>query len=144
MTEQNKYENGLANYSRQSVGVRDGLLYFIAGTGIGAAIALLFAPKAGVELRGNIADVTRKGYDATLEKANELKLQSADVIQTVKDKAESVYDFASAKLASSSDAVSDAVSATSGAVVDGLERLQNETGISAKNPANGRKSSSIV
>ncbi|MEO6049886.1 MAG: YtxH domain-containing protein [Pyrinomonadaceae bacterium] len=144
MSEQNKYENGVANYSRPAIGVRDGLMYFIAGTGIGAAIALLFAPKAGYELRGNIADVTRKGYDATLEKAADLKSQSADVIQTVKDKAGSVYDFASAKLASTSDTVSDAVSATSGVVVDGLERLQNETGISAKNPANGRKSSSIV
>ena len=37
------------------------LTYLLIGGGIGAIIALLFAPKAGSELRGDIADVTRKG-----------------------------------------------------------------------------------
>ena len=134
MTENKTCEHGFAT----------GLTYLLIGGGIGAVLALLFAPKSGSALRGDIADVTRKGYDATLEKANDLKVQSADVIQTVKDKAEAVYDFASAKLAKGSETVSDVVSATSGAVVDGIERMQNESGISSKHPANGRKGSNIV
>jgi len=118
-------------------------MYFIAGTGIGAAVALVFAPKSGSELRGDIADATRKGYDATLEKANDLKEQSADVIQTVKDKAEAAYNFASGKLASGSDAVSD-VSSTTGGVSDGIGRLENDSGMQPDTRATGRKSSSIM
>lgn len=36
----------------------NGLVYLLAGGGIGAAIALLFAPKTGAKLRGDIAGWT--------------------------------------------------------------------------------------
>ncbi|MEP6787390.1 MAG: YtxH domain-containing protein [Acidobacteriota bacterium] len=134
MKENTIRENGFAN----------GLTYLLIGGGIGAALALLFAPKSGSELRENIADVTRKGYDATLEKANDLKAQSADVIQAVKEKAGSVYDLASAKLAKAPEIAADVVSATTGAVSDGIERMQNEAGISSKQPVSVRKGSNIV
>src|ERR1044072_8172879 len=39
------------------------LTYLLIGGGIGAILALLFAPKSGQELRGDIADATRKGID---------------------------------------------------------------------------------
>ncbi len=39
----------------------DKFVYFLVGAGIGAITALLFAPKAGSELRSEIADGTRKG-----------------------------------------------------------------------------------
>jgi gas vesicle protein len=45
------------------------LTYLLIGGGIGAIIALLFAPKSGTELRGDIADVTRKGIDKSREGA---------------------------------------------------------------------------
>ena len=35
------------------------LTYLLIGGGIGAVIALLFAPKSGQELRGDLADATR-------------------------------------------------------------------------------------
>ena len=47
------------------------LTYLLIGGGIGAIIALLFAPKPGSELRGDIADVTRKGIDKTREGARD-------------------------------------------------------------------------
>jgi gas vesicle protein len=144
MLENNKCEHGLTHKSSPAARFRNGLMYFIAGTGIGATVALLFAPKSGSELRGDIADATRNGYDATLEKANDLKERSADVIQTVKDKAEAVYNFASGKLAFGSDAVSDVVSSPTGAVSDAIERLQNESGMLPETRTTGRKSSSIV
>ena len=144
MLENNKCEHGLTHKSSPVARFRDGLMYFIAGTGIGAAVALLFAPKSGSELRGDIADATRKGYDATLEKANDLKEQSANVIQTVKDKAEAVYNLASGKLAFGSDVVSDVVSSPTGAVPDAIERLENESGMLPTMRATGRKSSSIM
>ncbi len=143
MLENNKCEHGLTHKSSPGARLRDGLMYFIAGTGIGAAVALLFAPKSGSELHGDIAGATRKGYDATLEKANDLKEQSADVLQTVKDKAEAVYNFASGKLASGSDDVSDVYS-TNGEAPDGTEWMQEESGMQPGTRATGRKSSSIV
>lgn len=45
------------------------LTYLLIGGGIGAIIALLFAPKSGQELREDIADVTRKGIDRTKDAA---------------------------------------------------------------------------
>ncbi|MBC7910097.1 MAG: YtxH domain-containing protein, partial [Pyrinomonadaceae bacterium] len=48
------------------------LAYLLIGGGIGAILALLFAPKSGQELRGDIADVTRKGIDRTRETATQL------------------------------------------------------------------------
>lgn len=39
------------------------LIYLLIGGVIGAAIALLLAPKSGDELRGNFAAATRKGIE---------------------------------------------------------------------------------
>ncbi len=135
--------------SRESgVSLRDGLTYLLIGTGIGAAVALLFAPKAGSELRGEIADVTRKGYDATLEKAKDLRAQSADVVSTVKEKADAVYDFAAAKLAKGEDAVSDAVATSKAAISDGIDKVKEKasdaTDLDSNSRYSSRKSSSVM
>jgi len=47
------------------------LTCFLLGGAMGAACALLFAPKSGRELRGDLADVTRQGVDRARDKANE-------------------------------------------------------------------------
>lgn len=144
MKENNRNERDVNGSRSQSVGIRDGLTYLLAGAGIGAALALLFAPKPGNELRSDIADVTRKGYDATIEKAKDLKLQSADVVQTVKEKGQAVYDFAASKINSGNDAVSNAVDTATASVTDGIERMQNEAGNASNARSTGRKSSSIM
>ena len=48
------------------------LTYLLIGGGIGAIIALLFAPKSGQELRGDLADATRKGIDKSREAAQQI------------------------------------------------------------------------
>ncbi len=133
MNETTKCQHGFAN----------GLTYLLIGGGIGAGLALLFAPKAGSELRTNIADVTRKGYDATVEKASDLKERSTELIGVAKEKAAAVYDFASNKLNTGVDAVEEAVNQASATVADGLDRLENETHRQSK-PVNGRRGSTIV
>ena len=40
----------------------DRITYLLIGAGIGASLALLFAPKTGKELRDDIADVSRRTY----------------------------------------------------------------------------------
>ncbi len=127
-----------------TVSFRDGFTYFLIGGGIGAVIALLFAPKSGTELRGEIADVSRKGYDATKEKAIELKEQSAEVIQNVREKADKVYDFAASKLKSGEAAVEDAFDTASKAIGNGLDEVKNDVANIANKPANGRRASSIM
>jgi gas vesicle protein len=55
------------------------LTFFLIGFGLGAVVALLFAPKSGKELRSDIAESTRRGlekasetYDTTRERAKAL------------------------------------------------------------------------
>ena len=50
-------------YEREETSAATKLTYLLVGGGIGAILALLFAPKSGEELRGDIADVTRKGIE---------------------------------------------------------------------------------
>jgi len=118
----------------------NGLTYLLIGGGIGAGLALLFAPKSGNALRSDIADVTLRGYDATPQTAAALKEHTTSAVGAVKEKAEAVYDLAATKLANGGEAVNDAVTA----VNDGIDKLQADAESVSKQVGNGRKSSSIV
>jgi gas vesicle protein len=72
---------------REGSDVSTRLTYLLIGGGIGAVLALLFAPKSGTELRGDIADVTRKGIDKTREGARYVGDKAGDYYGTVRDKA---------------------------------------------------------
>lgn len=60
----------------------DKLVYFLIGAGIGAITALLFAPKAGSELRADIADATRKGLDQARDTGRDLGERANEYYQT--------------------------------------------------------------
>lgn len=49
----------------------DKFLYFLAGAGIGAVLALLFAPRSGRETRELIARTANEGRDYVAAKVNE-------------------------------------------------------------------------
>jgi len=70
------------------------LTYFLVGAGIGAVLALLFAPKSGEELRNDIADATRKGIDKSREAAQQLGTKAGEYYETGKQKAGEYYDTA--------------------------------------------------
>jgi gas vesicle protein len=57
----------------------DSLVYFLIGAGVGAITALLFAPKAGNELRLEIADATRKGLDYARDTGHEIGERALDL-----------------------------------------------------------------
>ena len=61
------------DYEREETSAATKLTYLIVGGGIGAILALLFAPKSGEELRGDIADATRKGIEKSKETAAQLQ-----------------------------------------------------------------------
>ena len=73
------------------------LTYLIVGGGIGAILALLFAPKSGEELRGDIADVTRKGIEKSKEAASQIQEKAGDYYEISRDKANEFYQTAQEK-----------------------------------------------
>ncbi len=85
------------NYERDDASVATKLSYLIIGGGIGAVIALLFAPKSGVELRGDIADATRKGLEKGKETAAHLQEKASDYYEVSREKASELYQTAQEK-----------------------------------------------
>ena len=71
------------------------LTYLLIGGGIGAVIALLFAPKSGHELRGDIADATRKGIDKSREAAQQIGDRAGEYYESTRDRASEFYSQAS-------------------------------------------------
>jgi gas vesicle protein len=61
-------------------GADNKLVYFLIGAGIGAITALIFAPKAGSELRSEFADATRKGLDYTRDTGGQVGERASDLI----------------------------------------------------------------
>ena len=128
-------------HNQSAASVRDGLFYLLVGGGIGAAIALLFAPKKGTDLRSDITDLTRKGYDGTLELAGQFKDQSASLYDSIREKTDKAIDLAAAKFNRAEEtieeSVMDAVNLINGEIKDGTNKILQ------KNAGSGRRPSSI-
>ena len=73
------------------------LTYLLIGGGIGAVIALLFAPKSGQELRGDLADATRKGIDKSREAAQQLGERAGEYYETTRERAGEIYNQAASR-----------------------------------------------
>jgi gas vesicle protein len=67
-------------------GAAEKLTFLLVGAGIGATLALLFAPKSGRELRGDIADYTKRGVDAAGEQARILGGRASELYGTAREK----------------------------------------------------------
>lgn len=112
------------NYT-QSSDLFNKFLFFVAGGAIGAGLTLLFAPKSGAEFRQDIADVTKKGYDETLEYAHSLKDQSVSIYNTLKEKTENVYDLAASKWLSAENVGKDLPRSIESKLKDELPQKKN-------------------
>ena len=73
------------------------LTYLLIGGGIGAVIALLFAPKSGQELLGDLADATRKGIDKSRETAQQLGERAGEYYESTRERAGELYSQAANK-----------------------------------------------
>ena len=87
-----KYE-----YEREQTSATTKLSFLLIGGGIGAILALLFAPKSGTELRGDIADVTRKGIEKGKETASMVGEKAGDYYEVTREKAGELYSTAQDK-----------------------------------------------
>lgn len=85
----------MGNDSENNISTR--LTYLLIGGGIGAVLALLFAPKSGEELRGDIADATRKGIDKSREAAQQLGDRAGEYYEQTRERAGELYSQASEK-----------------------------------------------
>jgi gas vesicle protein len=84
-------------YDRDEASATTKLTYLIIGGGIGAVIALLFAPKSGTELRGDIADATRKGLEKGKETATQLQEKAGEYYEVSRERASELYQNAQEK-----------------------------------------------
>jgi len=79
------------------------LTYLLVGGGIGAVLALLFAPKSGEELRGDIADASRKGLEKGKEAAAQLQERAGEYYEVSREKAGELYGVATEKVSGLTD-----------------------------------------
>lgn len=59
--------------------------FFLAGMGVGAILALLFAPTSGKETRDFIAQKSEEGKDFVASKSKELRQQAEELVEQSKD-----------------------------------------------------------
>lgn len=107
----NEYER-VTDYEREETSNATKLSYLIIGGGIGAVLALLFAPKSGHELRGDIADVTRKGLEKGKDAATVVGEKAGDYYEVTRDKASELYQTAQGKAGELADKARGAVSSS--------------------------------
>jgi gas vesicle protein len=130
------------DYEREETGATTKLTYLLIGGGIGAILALLFAPKSGEELRGDIADATRKGiekgkeaaalvgdkageyYEVSREKAGEFYQAAQEKAGEIKEKAGQITEKAKEAVASTTNPFSAALDAGKEAYTE--EKRRNE------------------
>jgi gas vesicle protein len=69
--------------ARGSIGGNVG--YFLAGVSVGAAVALLLAPKTGEQTRELIAKKAEEGKDYVASKGREVREQAEELVEKGKD-----------------------------------------------------------
>jgi gas vesicle protein len=106
---------------RDSNDVSTRLTYLLIGGGIGAILALLFAPKSGQELRGDIADVTRKGIDRTRDAATQIGTRAGEYYEVTRDRASELYSAATEKAGELTEAAREAARSKSGQLTAAIE-----------------------
>jgi gas vesicle protein len=84
--------------------------YLLLGGGIGAFLALLFAPKSGLQFRGEIADATRKGIDRSREAAELLGERAAEYYDAGRERASELYSTSSEMVGDASQNARDTAS----------------------------------
>ena len=65
---------------------------FILGAGVGAVAALLFAPKTGEELRGDIAEGVRNGVNQARRNGKDLRRRGQKLVDLAKDKVQEAME----------------------------------------------------
>ena len=68
------------------------VLTFVVGVGVGAAAALLLAPKSGEELRDDIVEVVSDGGNQVRATGKDLKRRAQEVVDMASDQVRDALD----------------------------------------------------
>ena len=109
------------DYDREETSAATKLTYLLVGGGIGAVLALLFAPKSGEELRGDIADATRKGIEKSKETASQLQEKAGEYYEVSRERATELYQTASEKAADLTEKAKSAAATTANPFTAAIE-----------------------
>ncbi len=109
------------DYDREETSAATKLTYLLVGGGIGAVLALLFAPKSGEELRGDIADATRKGIEKSKETASQLQEKAGEYYEVSRERATELYQTASEKAADLTEKAKSAAASTANPFTAAIE-----------------------
>lgn len=101
------------------------LACFALGATVGAVVALLFAPKAGRELREDLADVTRKGVDRARETGSQLGSRAGDYYDAAASRAGGLAQAAREAASRRGEHVSSAIEAGRQAYRDEKRRTES-------------------
>ena len=113
---------GQDDYRRDSGdNISSRLTYLLIGGGIGAILALLFAPKSGQELRGDIADATKKGIDRSREAAQQLGDRAGEYYEATRGRATELYSQAADKVTEVAQTARDAASRQTGTLTAAID-----------------------
>jgi len=107
-------------------GAAEKLTFLLVGAGIGATLALLFAPKSGRELRGDIADYTKRGVDAAGEQARILGGRASELYGTAASKASEVYGNAAGRMTEAYGTAREKMAAGAGTVSEVAARQKEQ------------------
>ena len=102
------------------------LVFLLIGAGIGATLALLFAPKSGRELRGDIADYTKRGLDAAGEGARTLGSRAGEIYESGRGKVLEAYESGRGKASEAYDAAREKLGQGAEAVTDIASRQKDQ------------------
>ena len=95
--------------------------YFFLGLGLGVAVGLLFAPKAGSETRDLLLTKADEGKEFLKRRSNELRDTAADALEKGKSAVTRQRDHLSAAMEAGKQAYRDAVTtAPAGDVSEGI------------------------
>ncbi len=99
------------------------LSYLLIGGGIGAILALLFAPQSGEDFRTEIGNATRKGLGKTEEIAGQFGETVQTVYQEAKTKADELYNSAKQQINSAATVASEVQENLQNAVENKVEQI---------------------
>jgi gas vesicle protein len=112
---------GNDDYRRDSENISSKLTYLLIGGGIGAVLALLFAPKSGQELRGDIAEATRKGVDRSREAAQQLGERAGQYYEATRERAGELYSQAAERVGEVAQTARETATRKTGTVAAAIE-----------------------
>lgn len=116
-----QHESEYRRRERESTDVASRLTYLLIGGGIGAIIALLFAPKSGQELRDDIADATRKGIDRSRETAAQIGTKAGEYYEASRDRASELYSAAADRAGNIAESARDVAARKGGQLSAAIE-----------------------